>query len=764
MPNVRNLTRSFAAGEITPELYGRVDLDQFQTGLALCRNFITLPHGPAANRSGTAYVLESRYSPKRSRMIPFSYSTSQTMALEFGDKYVRFHTLGATLLESNVAISAVSTSSPAVVTANGHGYSSGDAVFLDGIVGQTALNGRWVIVSNPTTNTFELTAFDGAPIDTGTMPAYVGGGTVARAYTITTSYVEADLFDLHYVQSADVLTITHPNYPPMELRRLGAANWTLTQINFVSSMTAPTGLSTTVTPPSSGTPHNQNYVYVVTALAAGTQEESLASATVTATNDLTLVPASNTVSWAAAANAERYRVYRKYQGIFAYCGQTQDTSFVDNNITPDPDITPPQLTNPFSGAGNYPQAVGYHQQRRCFASTATLPQSMWMTRAGTESNLSGSTPSRDSDAITFRIAAREANTIRHIVPLAELVLLTSSAEWVVNANGSASAAITPATVAVQPQGYTGASNVVPVTVSNSLLYAMAMGGHVGEMTYNYYAGGYVTQDVSVLAPHLFDFKTIVDMAYAKAPYPIAWFVNSDGTLLGLSYAPAQKVSAWHHHDTDGKFESVCTVTEGSESVLYAIVNRTVNGRQVRYVERLHSRQVNALTDSFFVDCGVLYSGAAVNTVSGIHHLEGKTVSILADGAVQPQQVVAGGSITLPVAASVIAVGLPITADMQTLPFSFMTEGYGQGRAKNVNKIWLRLHNSSGLSAGPTFDDLVQYKQRTTEPFGAPPNMVTGEVEIDLPPSWGQDGSVCIRQTDPLPLIVASMTIEAAIGG
>jgi len=179
---------------------------------------------------------------------------------------------------------------------------------------------------------------------------------------------------------------------------------------------------------------------------------------------------------------------------------------------------------------------------------------------------------------------------------------------------------------------------------------------------------------------------------------------------------------------------------------------------------LHSRQVNTLTDSFFVDCGVLYSGGAVNTVSGIHHLEGKTVSILADGAVQPQQVVTGGSITLPVAASVIAVGLPITADMQTLPFSFMTEGYGQGRAKNVNKIWLRLHNSSGLSAGPTFDDLVQYKQRTTEPFGAPPNMVTGEVEIDLPPSWGQDGSVCIRQTDPLPLIVASMTIEAAIGG
>src|SRR5206468_6397731 len=129
------------------------------------------------------------------------------------------------------------------------------------------------------------------------------------------------------------------------------------------------------------------------------------------------------------------------------------------------------------------------------------------------------------------------------------------------------------TLSVQPQRYTGASNVVPVTVSNSLLYAMALGGHIGEMTYNYYAGGYITQDISLMAPHLFDFYTIVDMAYAKAPYPIMWCVSSNGDLLGLTYSPANKVSAWHHHDTDGAFESVCVVTEGSESVLYAVVKR-----------------------------------------------------------------------------------------------------------------------------------------------------------------------------------------------
>jgi len=688
MPNIKNLLRSFAAGEITPELFGRVDLDQFQTGLALCRNFVTLPHGPAMNRAGTAYVLETKNSATRSRLIPFTYSITQTMALEFGVGYIRFHTNGQTLLDA-----------------------------------------------------------DGSAV-----------------YEIATPYAEADLFDLHYVQSADVMTIVHPNYPPMELRRLGASDWTLTAISFVSSVATPaTAPTATATRGTTGTPVYVDYDYVYAAVSAS-GEESLPSPAATCNNDLTLSGYTNAISWPAQTGAARYNVYRKYQGIYAFIAQTEDLSIVDNNIVPDTGTTPLELTNPFDGPSNYPGAVSYDQQRRVFASTITLPQTLWMTRTGTESNLSASTPTRDTDALVFRIAAREANTIRHIVPLAELVLLTSSAEWAVTANGSATQALTPSTLSVQPQGYTGASNVVPVTVSNSLLYAMALGGHVGEMTYNYYAGGYVTQDISLMAPHLFDFFTIVDMAYAKAPYPIMWCVSSNGTLLGLTYSPANKVSAWHHHDTDGLFESACVVTEGNESALYVIVNRTINGAQVRYVERMHSRQVEILTDSFFVDGGVLYSGVATTTITGLGHLEGKTVSILADGAVQPQQVVSGGAVTLQVAASIVAVGLPITADLQTLPFSFMAQGYGQGAMKNVNKVWLRVHNSSGIFAGPTAEELVQYKQRTTEPYGAPPSLITGVIELDLSPAWDDDGTVYIRQSDPLPLIVASMTIEASIGG
>lgn len=95
MATVRTFARSFAGGEVTPEFYGRIDDAKYQTGLAKCLNFITLPHGPAHNRAGLAFVREVQDSARKTRLVPFSYSTTQTMVLEFGHQYVRFHTDGA---------------------------------------------------------------------------------------------------------------------------------------------------------------------------------------------------------------------------------------------------------------------------------------------------------------------------------------------------------------------------------------------------------------------------------------------------------------------------------------------------------------------------------------------------------------------------------------------------------------------------------------------------------------------------------------------
>jgi hypothetical protein len=662
-----------------------MDLAAFQTGLATCRNFTTLPHGPAQNRPGFEFVREVKTSSKRTKLIPFSFSTTQTFALEFGNLYIRFHTNGATLLNAGVP------------------------------------------------------------------------------YEVVTPYLEADLFDLHYVQSADVLTIVHPNYAPRELRRLSATNWTLTTIAFAASVLPPTGIGATNSVGTGST----TYYYAVTSLAADSLEESLISGSASCTNNLAVSPNTNTVTWTAAAGASRYNVYKLSNGLWGYIGQASGTSFIDNNILADVSVTPPELTNPFASASNYPSAASYFEQRRIFAGTLNKPQSVWMTRSATESNLSSSIPVKDDDAISFRIASREANTIRHLVPLSDLMVLTSSAEWRVTSVNSD--AITATSISVKPQTAIGASNVTPAVTGSSMLYAAGRGGRIREMVYTQQSAGgygYTNTDVSMLAPHLFDYKTVVDLAFARAPYPVLWVVSSDGRLLGMTYVPDQKVAGWHRHDTDGLFESVCIVTEGNEDALYAVINRTINGSQVRYVERLHTRLFAGIEDAFFVDCGLSYSGSPATVLSGLGHLEGKTVSILADGAVHPQLVVSGGSVTLQRAASKVHIGLPIEADMQTLPISSeQIPGAAQGRTKNVNRVYLKVNRSSGVFAGPREDALREYKQRRSEPYGTAPGLIDSEeIEVVIDNSWDAYGQVFVRQSSPLPLTVSSLSLEYAIGG
>lgn len=728
MVSIRSLQRSFSGGELSPECFGRVDDVKFQSGLALCRNFLVAPHGPVSNRPGTIFVRETRNSLLRSCVRPFAYSTTQTIVLEFGDQYIRFHTQAATLL----AGTAPAYSAPAT-------YAAGDMASLGGVN---------YYCTAPTTGNSPPNASFWYAIPT-------------PAYEIPSPYAAADVFDIHWVQSADVLTLTHPGYAPRELRRLGATQWVLSLVNFAPSLGPPIAVSAVATVTGTGLTTQS---YVVTALGGAAGDETLQSNVVSCSNNLKAVAAFNTITWNALAGATRYYVYGFSDGLFGFMGQTTGTTFVDNNIVADLSKTPPENVNPFVGAGNYPAAVTYFEQRRGFGGTLGKPQNMWLTKSGTESNLQYSIPTRDDDSIAFKVSAREANTIRHLVPMQHLIMLTSSAEWRITSISSD--ALTPASLNVKPQSYVGASNVQPVVVNNNLIFASARGGHVREMTFAYQTvsiGAYQTNDLCLRATHLFDGQTILDMALAKSPQPIVWCVSDSGKLLGLTYVPEQSISAWHQHDTDGIVESCCTVAEGAEDALYMIVQRTILGVTKRYVERLASRRFPTLADAFFVDAGLTYVGPPVTVLSGLGHLEGKMVSILGDGSVRPPQVVVGGSITLDQEASKAQVGLPITADAQTLPLSFEAQAFGQGRQKNVNKVWLRVFASSGIFAGPQFDRLTEAKIRTTEPFGSPPNLKTDEIGIALTNEWASSGQVCVRQSDPLPITIVALSLEASIG-
>lgn len=680
MPTIRSNAHSFNGGEVTSEFYGQIGDAKYQAGLATCRNFVVKPQGPIENRAGFAFVREVKASANKTRLIPFTFSTTQTMVIEMGAGYFRFHTAGATVLSGGVP------------------------------------------------------------------------------YEIANPYATADLFDIHFVQSQDVMTIVHPLYAPMELRRLGATNWTLVTIAFTPAIAAPTGV--VATPDAVRSVYDYNYVVCTVSTDGLTQ--SVSSANAPCVNNLFVSGAKNVISWAAVTGASAYIVFKAIGGTYGYIGRTTGLALTDDNIAADLSRTPKVYDTVFQSAGNYPGSVSYFEQRRCFAGTLNQPQNIWMTNSGTESSMAYALPVRDDDRIAFKVAARESNTIRHIVPLTSLLLMTSSAEWRVTSVNTD--AITPSSISVKPQSYIGASNVQPVIINNNLLYGAARGGHLREMAYSWQANGYASGDLSLRAPHLFDNYDMTDFCYAKAPIPIVWAISSSGKLLGLTYVPEQQVGSWHWHDTDGLFESCTVVAEGSEDVLYVIVNRTIGGVTKRYVERQATRKFTTLAASFFVDSGATYSGAPATTISGLNWLEGKTVSILADGAVCPQKVVTGGSVTIDNPASLIQVGLPIIADMQSLPLAAQIDtGYAQGKTKNVNKVWLRVVNSSGIFAGPATTMLKQYKQRTTEPYGSPPAVKTQEIEIDVSPSWGDGGQIYVRQSDPLPLTLVSMTMEVAIG-
>jgi hypothetical protein len=740
----KTLHRSFSGGEVTPEMYGRLDLAKYQTGLATCKNFRVLPHGPAQRRTGFGFVNEARTSTLRVRVIPFSFSADQTVVLEFGDQYIRFHINGSTLLEANKAVVGIAAG---VVTVTTHGYSTGDWVFM---------GSRFHKVVNTGANTFTTTDLWGVA----TIPT---GATAARVYTLASPYLSADLFDLHFAQDSDVLTITHPTYAARDLARVGATNWTLTSVSFTPSAAVPGGVSVTETVAVATNLSPQRYV--VTAVAADGVTESLASAVVTATNNLTLAGNYNTIAWSAAAGAARYNVYKQRGGSYGYIGQTTSLTIDDDNVLADTSKTPPEdIYDLNTGAGDYPSAVTYFEQRRWFAGTGDEPQTVWATRNATQSNLTSSIPSQDDDGLKFRIASRQQNAIRHLLPLSDMIALTVGGEFRIYADNAPN--ITPTSLSIKPQGYSGASNVQPALTSGSILYVQSQGSRIRELAYNWQASAYASIDVSIMSPHLFNGFTVVDMAYARAPVPSLWCVRSDGVLLGLTYVPEQQVYGWHQHTTDGFFESVCVVSEGSEDVLYAVVRRTVNSRSVRYIERHRTAIFTDQVDAFFVDSGLTYDGAPVSSLSGLWHLNGKTVQILADGAVHPTRVVTAGAITLDDSYSVIHVGLGYTSDLQTLPLGF--EGApagGQGMTKNVSGVAMRVTQSSLVQAGPTFDDLTEYPAReVTDPYGSPPALRTGELRFDIAPDWNSDGGVCVRQAEPLPLTVLSMALDVAVGG
>jgi hypothetical protein len=273
------IQRSFSGGEIAPSLYARVDTAKYASGLRICRNMQVMRHGGAQNRPGTEFICEVSDSSAVTRLIPFIFNADQTYILEFGNLYMRVIKDGVPQREAAKTITGITQANPGVVTTSGaHSYSNGDEVYLADIVGMTELNKRNFKVANVTATTYELQDMDSANFDTSALTAYASAGTSAKIYEIATPYVTADLDEIQFVQSADVITLVHPTYAPRELSRSGDQSWTLATIVFNPVITIPTGITY-----SGGGSASLFTRYVVTAIDLDTGEESFVGSGRTAT-------------------------------------------------------------------------------------------------------------------------------------------------------------------------------------------------------------------------------------------------------------------------------------------------------------------------------------------------------------------------------------------------------------------------------------------------------------------------------------------------
>lgn len=657
-----------------------------------------------------------------------------------------------------VAITGATQANPGQITAVGHGFATGDEVLIDGVLGMTQLNGVTFTITSTGANTFTI------GVNTSAYTAYVSGGSARRTGAVAAAPTAAD-------------------------------------------------------------PH--------------------------------------TISWTAAAGAQEYNIYKALNGIYGFIGVAGGTTFNDVGAAPDTEDTPPSARNPFSAAGDYPVAVTYAQQRAVYGGTDNDPETGQCSRVAKFKNFTVSSPLQDDDAVTFVLAGREVNAIKHLLEITgKLTVFTSGGEILIQ--GNADGVIKPGSPNPKQYTYNGTGDLRPIVAGGNGIYVQARGSAVRDAIFDE-INGLKSNDLSIFSSHLLDGYTIVDWTYQKIPHSIVWAVRSDGVLLGFTYIREHELVGWHRHEFDGEVENVCAIPEGDEDALYLVIKRTINGATKRYIERMATRQITDIVDAVFVDCGLTYDGRntgvttmtlttaagwtyqdtltltksgavyftaddvgnaihleldgelvrceitgystgnivsvrphrtvpvsmravaisewgkAVDVLGGLWHIEGKDISILADGfvAASPNnasytvKTVANGQVTLDERAVVVHAGLPKTADVETLDPDVSQGETMMDKKKSMGKITITAEKTRGLFFGPKppesserYDadapdpllglDELKIRGASGESYDDPVALLTGTATVIIRSNWNNNGRVFLRQVDPLPFSVLAI--------
>ena len=589
--------------------------------------------------------------------------------------------------------------------------------------------------------------------------------SVARLYRVGSPFNGAELEEVDFEQSADTMYLAHINHAPTKLVRAGHTDWTFSSITFAPTIAAPAWLAATASTPNTDSANGGNAyfpqpaTYVVTAVDDVSGQESRPSTADGATNDLTLKRNANSLAWAAVTGATRYRVYKADNTQeFGYIGTTTSLSFVDDNIGPDYSDGPPVGENPFPGTDDYPSTVTFFEQRLLWARTNNRPNAIYGSRSGSFENMDISRPLKASDALSFALVAGRVNAVNQLVSMNSLLALTSDSIFKIE--GGQAGYLSATDFVSRRQNGRGSSRLSPLVIDSVCFYQTSIGNSVRTLGYEFQTDSIDSNDVTIFSPHLFRGFNIKAWAYAQEPRSVIWAVRDDGKLLCFTWEQEQQVWGWTLCETDGLVESICVVSEGSEDRLYLTVRR---GEKL-LIERMAAARWDDVEDCCFLDSAVTYQFDTPATVlRNLQHIEGRTVSALADGGVVSGLTVTDGIVTLPVAASKVTVGLPYSATIETLPLALQGQaGWTIAKPQTQAKAVIKLIDSRGVKAGPTDATLEPLRSRTNELPGQPPSLMTGLYETYLRADLNNGARMVVRSDDPLPMTVSAIYLDPSV--
>ncbi len=805
--------KSFNGGELSSRMGGRLDHDKFHDGCRILENAICLLQGPATRRGAFRFAKEVKNSLKKTRVIPFEVGISAAYILEMGDQYFRFYTANARIESGGVPVEVVTPFLEADLFVVQRAQSADVLYLAHGTYAQRKLSR---LLADGTSWGFKQINF--APPPTFEDDTDYSGGTVKVALSAVTGvgvkvvssaavFLAADKDRLLKYLDARASLTAYVGTQEMTAEILDEFPAALIDTTPTATLTTDAGVDKTIINFSAahGITAAQATAGIWLRLTTGPQAGEMRQVASVTDADTVVLTAAFSVDQAAQSFSKHYAIAAgswkldgspvatltpsvaspvgaiatltlgaagwravdvtlgKYVKIAS--GIVKLTTYTSATVVSGQVVKALSATAGVAGgawtaevpswsaAHGYPSAICFHEQRLVHGGTARQPTSIWGSASGDYENYAAGTNA--GDAFEHALTGLGVNAVRWLVPSKVLMGGTVASEFTIRGDGDA--ALTPTNPRPLPETNHGSSTVMPVKIGPFVLFVQAHKRKIREITYDFEKDTFVAPDLTRFAEHITEGGGIVDMAYAQEPESILWCVRADGVLLGLTYNREEKVFGWHRHTTDGLFESVAVIPDpvNNRDQLWVVVKRTIGGATKRYIEYLDPDVVVA--DSF-----VRYQGVAATVITGLNHLEGKAVDVVADGFVVTGHVVAGGQITLVKAASDVVVGLHYETTVEPEPPDYIDD---KGRNNvNAQKQWqeiiLRLYRT-GLS-GVTINGKSVPARAGSDPLGSAPALYTGDIH---PPNLGttREGILTIKQTLPLPFTLLAIAGTLDVG-